>query len=83
MSITAGSATPQLETVVRIAQILHVSLDELIGLQVAQSEPKVRNPKLHALYQQMDGLSDADQQALIILMDSLVERSRMHKVLAA
>lgn len=78
-----GAATPQLETVVRIAHILQVSLDELAGLQAAKSEPRVRNPKLHALYEQMDGLSDEDQQALIILMDSLVKRSRMRKVLAA
>lgn len=78
-----GSATPQLETVVRIAQILQVSLDELAGLQAVKSEPRVRNPKLHALYGQMDSLSDEDQQALIILMDSLVKRSRMRKVLAA
>lgn len=78
-----GAATPQLETVVRIAQILQVSLDELAGLTATKSEPRVRNPKLHALYQQMDGLSDEDQQALIILMDSLVKRSRMRKVLAA
>lgn len=78
-----AAATPQLETVVRIAQILQVSLDELVGLTTSKSEPRVRNPKLHALYAQMDGLSDEDQQALVILMDSLVKRSRMRKVLAA
>ena len=78
-----GAATPQLETVVRIAQILQISLDELTGLQAVKSAPKAHNPKLHALYEQMDALSDEDQQALIILMDSLVKRSRMSKVLAA
>jgi hypothetical protein len=60
-----------------------ITQTRLAGLQAAKSEPRVRNPKLHALYEQMDGLSDEDQQALIILMDSLVKRSRMRKVLAA
>jgi transcriptional regulator with XRE-family HTH domain len=78
-----GTALPQLETVVRIAQLLQVSLDELAGLQEPRPEPRVRNPKLHALYQEMDQLSDEDQQALIVLMDSLIKRSRMARVLAA
>ena len=78
-----GTATPQLDTVVRIAQILQVSLDELTGLQAVASEPRVRNPKLHALYQQMDSLSDEDQQALIILMDSLLKRSKINRVMTA
>jgi transcriptional regulator with XRE-family HTH domain len=78
-----GTAVPQLDTVVRIAQLLQISLDTLVGLEAAEDEPRVRNPKLHALYQQMDQLSDEDQQALIILMDSLVKRSHMSKLLAA
>ena len=42
----------------------------------------MHNPRLHALYQKMDGLSNEDLQALIILMDSLMKRSQMLKLLA-
>lgn len=41
----------------------------------------IHNPRLHALYQQIDALSDEDQQALFVLMDSLVKRSQMAKLL--
>lgn len=78
-----GTATPQFDTVVRIAGILQVSLDELAGIEEPKHEPKIHNPKLHALVNQLDSLTDEDQQALIILMDSLVKRSKMSKVLAA
>jgi hypothetical protein len=42
----------------------------------------IQNPRLHALYREINRLSDEDQQALVILLDSLVKRSRMDKVLA-
>ena len=79
-----GAAVPLLDTVARIAQLLQVSVDSLAGLETAKpDEGRVRNPRLHALYQQMDGLSDEDQQALLIVMDSLVKRAQMSKLLAA
>ncbi|RPJ55540.1 MAG: XRE family transcriptional regulator [Acidobacteria bacterium] len=76
-----GVATPYLDTIVKIANILQVSLDELAGRQPAPSEPRLQNPKLSQLYRQVDQLSDEDQQALVILMDSLVKRSQLAKVL--
>ncbi len=78
-----AAAAPRLDTVVRIADILEVSIDELVGRKEPQ-EPQFRlhNPKLHQLYQEIDRLSDEDQQALVILLDSLVKRSQMGQVLA-
>lgn len=75
-----GAALPQLDAVVRIAQVLQISVDALVGLE-APKAPLIHNPRLHALYQQMDALSDEDQQALYVLMDSLVKRSQMAKLL--
>ncbi len=40
------------------------------------------NPELHRLYQKVDQLSDEDQKALVILLDSLVKRSRVDQVMA-
>jgi hypothetical protein len=42
----------------------------------------IQNPKHHELYRQIDRLSDEDQQALVILLDSLVKRSQMGQILA-
>jgi transcriptional regulator with XRE-family HTH domain len=76
-----GASLPQLDAVVRIAQVLQTSVDSLVGLE-PPTEPRIHNPRLHELYEQMDLLSDEDQQALIVLMDSLVKRSQMTKLMA-
>ena len=78
-----GTATPQLDTVVKIALILQVSIDELAGIKEPVSVPLVHNPKLRTLLNDVDSLTDEDQQALIILMDSLLKRSKINRVMAA
>lgn len=78
-----GAAVPRLDTVVRIADILQVSLDELAGRsEPSTPELRVRHPKLHSLYRQIDKLTPEDQQALLVLLDSLIKRSEMSRVLA-
>ncbi len=78
-----GAAAPRLDTLVKIADILNVSLDELVGRTEPSSEVEIQNPRLHALYRHIDRLSDEDQQAVIILLDSLVKRSQMDQILAS
>lgn len=78
----AGEAMPYADTLVKIADALGVSSDELLGRQEVRSEGRIHNVELHRLYQQVDLLSDEDQQALIILLDSLVKRSKVRSVMA-
>lgn len=78
-----GNFIPQLDTLMKIADVLDVTLDELTGRVTTTHEPTVHNQKLYALLKEVDALPDADQQALIILMDSLVKRAKMDRVLAA
>ena len=78
-----GNFVPQLDTLIKIADVLNITLDELTGRSPEVRQPSVRNPKLQGLLQEVDNLSDEDQQALIILMDSLVKRAQMNRVLAA
>lgn len=77
-----GDATPQFATVVKIADILNVSLDELAGRQDSSGEARIHNPELHRLYQKVDHLSDEDQKALVIVLDSLVKRSKVSRAMA-
>lgn len=77
-----GTFVPQLDTLVKIADVLNVTLDELTGRTTTVHEPAVHNAKLYALLREVDALPDVDQQALIILMDSLVKRAKMDRVLA-
>lgn len=72
-----GTAVPQFETVVRIADILQVSLDELAGRQQPSQALKIHNYELHKLYQQVDSLPDDEQKALVLVIDSLIKKSQM------
>lgn len=74
-----GLATPQFDTVIKIADILQISLDELAG-RASVSDPKIHNHELYHLYQQVDNLSDEDQRALILVIDSFVKKSQMTKI---
>lgn len=77
----AGEGMPYADSLLKIADALQVSTDELLGRGALKSEPMIRNHELHRLYQQVDQLNDADQQALIILLDSLVKRSKVKRVM--
>jgi len=76
-----GGHMPHLEMAVKIADILQVSLDELVGRKEASSRVTIRNHELHQLVQQVDALPDEDQQALITVMDGLVKKTQFAQVL--
>jgi transcriptional regulator with XRE-family HTH domain len=75
-----GTAMPQFDTVVKIADILQVSLDELAGRTETTSEPKIHNYELLNLYHQVDDLPDEEQQALVLVIDSFIKKTQMSKV---
>jgi transcriptional regulator with XRE-family HTH domain len=77
-----GVTKPHFDTVVRLADILQVTLDELAGRKEPSTERLIHNQELHDLCRQVDQLTDEDQHALIVLMDSLVKRHQFKKVLA-
>lgn len=76
-----GTSMPQFDAIVRIADILQISLDELAGRSEVKTEPKIHNYELLNLYQQVDHLSDQDQQALVLVIDSFVKKTEMTKVM--
>lgn len=77
-----GDVTLHFDTIVRIAELLEVSLDELAGRTESEAPRKIRNHELHRLYQKVDPLSDEDQKALLVVLDSLVKRSNISRVMA-
>jgi len=77
-----GDAVPHFDTVVKIAEALDVSLDELAGRKEASDKATLRNPELHQLYQRVDELPDEEQQALLVVMDGLVKRTQIAKMQA-
>jgi transcriptional regulator with XRE-family HTH domain len=78
----SGGATPLFGTVVKLADILGVTLDELAGRKDISSQAHIRTPQLNRLCGKVDQLSDEDQRALLVVLDSLVKRSRVSQVMA-
>jgi transcriptional regulator with XRE-family HTH domain len=76
-----GVTAPHLDTVIKIADVLQVTLDELVGRKAVSEEVKVHNHTLHALWQKADLLPDSDQQALIAVLDSFVKKSMVEKAI--
>jgi len=77
-----SDVTPRFDTIVRIAEILEISLDEILGRKESQVPPKIRNHELNGLYRKADLLSDDDQKALLAVLDSLVKRSHISSAMA-
>ena len=76
-----GASAPHLDTVIKIADVMQVSLDELVGRKAISEDVKVHNHALHALWQKADLLPDSDQQALIAVLDSFVKKSMVEQVI--
>ena len=76
-----GDSTPYWDSIVKIANLLDVSLDEMAGRSNPSDTTVIRNPKLHELYKKIDVLTDEEQQALIVLIDSVIARSKMNKIM--
>ncbi len=76
-----GGNVPHFDTIVKIADSLQVTLDALAGRQEPTQELKIRNYQLRQLCEQCDILPDEDQKALIVMMDSLVKKSNVTKVI--
>ena len=78
-----GVATPHIGAIIKIADILNVSLDELIARKDPKDSgtwTKARNPELNELYHQVDQLSIEDQKALIIVLSSFVKLSNISRL---
>ncbi len=66
---------------IKLADILQISLDELVGRVTPTVEIKIRNFELHQLCQQADNLPDVDQQALIQVMDGLMKKAKFNQMM--
>jgi transcriptional regulator with XRE-family HTH domain len=74
-----GTIAPHLDTLIKIADVFQVSLDELVGRKPLTNEARIRNHSLNSLWQQADTLPDEEQQALILVIDSFVKKSLVEK----
>jgi transcriptional regulator with XRE-family HTH domain len=71
------------ELIVKIAGILGVSGDELLGLERVSRSSAVTNRRLARRIQQIDQLPKRDQEALLRTIDAFLSRSRPESSRAA
>lgn len=76
-----GDSIPHVDTLIKIADTLQVSLDELVGRTAAASKPVLHNPKLQEIYKELDWLSDEEQQMVVVFLDSLIKRNKFSEIL--
>jgi transcriptional regulator with XRE-family HTH domain len=72
-----GETRPQFDHVVQLAEVLQVSLDQLIkGTEMAAGDSRfdIRNKRLEELCRRVDGLSREDQDVICHVMDSLIRK---------
>jgi transcriptional regulator with XRE-family HTH domain len=76
-----GLTLPALDSVVRLAKVLRVTLDELLtGQRPTLAEPPISNLTLLDLFQQVDQLPASDQDAAIGVLEGLVARHRLQSL---
>ena len=79
-----GVSKPQFDYVVKLAEVLEVTFDDLLGDTEADSaNPKfeIRNRRLQDLCRQVDQLDLHDQEVVCHIMDSLVRKERVRAVM--
>ena len=74
-----GVSRPQFDHIVRLANVLEVSIDNLI--QGEEASPRqgfeIRNRRLKELCRQVDQLGTQDQEVICHLMDSLIRKEQV------
>lgn len=75
-----AGAAPHFETLLKLADVLGVSLDELAGREDVHDEARIKNAELHQLVREVDQLPDEEQRALILVIDSMVKRAKLHRM---
>ncbi len=79
-----GRYQPSVEVLRKLAEALKVSVDYLLsGEDEEPAEVQIRNKPLAERVRLIDSLEEADQQALIQVIDSMLTKHRMRQLLDA
>jgi transcriptional regulator with XRE-family HTH domain len=78
-----GETKPQFDHMVRLAEVLEVTLDELAkGDETAlPAKHAIRNKRLEELCRRVDTLSREDQEVVCHVMDSLIRKEQVKAIM--
>lgn len=73
-----GVNVPSADSIVKLAQILRVTTDELLtGRETAVEAPDIRNPKLLDRLQTIDHLPKEKQEVALQMLDAIISQHEM------
>lgn len=72
---------PNASTLARIAEVLEVSLDELLDSPASQSAAPIVNPTLLRTFQQAQDLDQDDQAIVVRMVQALLTKKKMEQAL--
>jgi transcriptional regulator with XRE-family HTH domain len=74
-----GEAKPQFDHMVRLAEVLEVSLDQLVRGEETSTKLafEIRNKRLQELARKVDSLGREDQDVVCHVMDSLIRKEHL------
>ncbi len=76
-----GLNVPSVETVVKMAQALHISADQLLmGRGGPPEAPQIRNPMLYERFRKVDRLPKQEQELAINLLDGVLARHELARL---
>lgn len=70
---------PKAETLARVAEVLGVTLDELLDKQ--EDQPKIHDPQLLRTIQQVQELDQEDRMVVVRVVQALVAKKRMEQAI--
>ena len=78
-----GVSKPQFDYVVKLASVLEVSFDDLLGDQHGKPAFEIKNRRLQELCRQVDRLEAQDQDVICHVMDSLIRKEQIRAIMDA
>ncbi len=76
-----GALWPSLDLMVGLAKVFDVSMDYLVRSDKDMAISTLRNQELVRRIEQLDNIPEADQDALVRVLDAFIKKQRLEKVI--
>jgi transcriptional regulator with XRE-family HTH domain len=76
-----GALWPSLDLMVGLAKAFDISVDYLVRSDKDMAVSKLRNQELLRRIEQLDDMPEADQDALVRVLDAFIKKQRLEKVI--
>lgn len=79
-----GKVKPQFDYVIKLAQVLEVSIDRLVFGEQGQKQPAfdIKNKRLKELCKQADSLKPDDHEVICRVMDMAIKQDRLKQIIS-